>query len=142
MNGRVEDLCCDYCCRTLLSEIVSLATISTFIPTGSSQLPSENFLRIFPYHLPPLRKFRNVGRIENTVVLNFHVTNWVALGFRWTRMEVTCREIGLEPSHDSLPGQPYFKSMHGGSVSYSKATFFRRRYTLRCVSRMRVSSVG
>ena len=116
--------------------------LAEFQRSSQPVLPSENFLRIFPYHLPPLRKFRNVGRIENTVVLNFHVTNWVALGFRWTRMEDTCREIGLEPSQDSFPGQPYFKSMHGGSVSYSKATFFRRRYTLRCVSRMRVSNVG
>ena len=57
-------------------------------------------------------------------------------------MEDTCREIGLELSQDSFPGQPNFKSMHGGSVSYSKATFFRRGYTLRCVSRMWVSSVG
>ena len=65
--------------------------------------PSGNFLRKFPYHLPPLQNFRNFGRIESTVVLNVRVTKWVALGCRWTRMENTCRGIGFERSKDSFP---------------------------------------
>ena len=109
---------------------------------SSQPVPSEISLRKLPYHFPPLRKFPNFCSNRKYPSSQLSYNQWVVLVFRWRRMEDTCRKTRLEPSRDSLPRQANYESMHRASVLYSESTFNRRGYTLWCVSRMWVSSVG
>lgn len=129
-------------CYLRLPQLSDLEKLWPVFQWSSQPVPSGIFLTKLPYHLPPLRKFRNFWSCRKYPTSQLSCNQWVVLVFRWRRMEDTCRKTRLEPSRDSLPRQADYESMHRASVLYSKSTCYRRGYTLRCVSRMWVSNVG